>query len=84
MVDTVGFNEKTWLDRTGHRHSDQLHVIERFHRLDRDNMQIDITMEDPKALTKPWVSQLTYQLRPDWTISELVCTDNAGFLGFEK
>ena len=39
VVDTVGFNEKTWLDRDGHPHSDQLHVIERFHRVDRDNMR---------------------------------------------
>ena len=38
VVDTVGFNDKTWLDRDGHPHSDQLHVTERFHRVDRDNM----------------------------------------------
>ena len=84
VVDTTGFNDKTWLDRTGHRHSDQLHVIERFRRVDAYNLQIDITMEDPKALAKPWTSQLTYQLKPDWTIGELVCADNAAFLGFEK
>src|SRR5690242_14402399 len=47
VVDTVGFNDKTWLDRDGHVHSDQLHVIERFHRTDFDDMQIDISMEDP-------------------------------------
>ena len=84
VVDTTAFNDKTWLDRTGHRHSDQLHVIERFRRVDANNLQIDLTMEDPKALAKPWTSQLTYQLKPDWTIGELVCADNAGFLGFEK
>ena len=67
VVDTVGFNDKTWLDRDGHPHSDQLHVIERFHRVDRDNMTIDITMEDPKALAKPWVSELNFQLRPNGT-----------------
>ncbi len=84
VVDTIGFNDKTWLDRDGHAHSDQLHVIELFHRTDRDNMQIDITMEDPKALIKPWVTQLFYQLRPQWDILELVCADNAAFLDFEK
>ena len=84
VVDTIGFNDKTWLDRDGHVHSDQLHVIERFHRTDRDNMQIDITMEDPRALVKPWVTQLFFQLRPQWDIQELVCTDNASFLDFEK
>ena len=84
VVDTVGFNEKTWLDRDGHQHSDQLHVVERFHRVDRDNMQIDITMEDAKALAKPWITQLYFTLRPDWDIMELVCTDNAAFENFEK
>jgi hypothetical protein len=85
VVDTLGFNDKTWLDRDGHPHSDQLHVTERFHRVDRDNMTIDITMEDPKALVKPWVSsQLNFQLHPDWDIMELACTDNGAFLGFEK
>jgi hypothetical protein len=84
VVDTVGFNEKTWLDRDGHPHSDQLHVTERFHRVDSDNLQIDITMEDPKALAKPWKTQLYYQLKPDWDIMELACTDNAAFEDFEK
>jgi hypothetical protein len=84
VVDTIGFNEKTWLDRDGHQHSGELHVVERFHRLDRDNMQIDITMEDPKALAKPWVAQLNLQLKPDWDIMELACTDNAAFEDFEK
>ena len=70
VVDTTGFNEKTWLDRDGHHHSDELHVVERFHRVDRDNVQIDITMEDPKALTKPWITQLYFQLKPDWDILE--------------
>jgi hypothetical protein len=84
VVDTIGFNDKTWLDRDGHGHSDELHVTERFHRTDRDNMQIDITMDDPKALAKPWVSQISMQLKPEWDVLEQVCTDNAGFLGFEK
>jgi hypothetical protein len=84
VVDTVGFNDKTWLDRDGHPHSDQLHVTERFHRVDRDTMQIDITMEDPKALAKPWKTQLNFQLKPDWDIMELACTDNGAFEDFEK
>lgn len=84
VVDTVGFNDKTWLDRDGHGHSDELHVIERFHRTDHDNMQIDITMEDPKALAKPWTAQLNFQLKPSWDVMEQVCTDNTAFLNFEK
>jgi hypothetical protein len=84
VVDTVGFNDKSWLDRDGHPHSDQLHVIERFHRVDHDNLQIGITMEDPKVLVHPWVTQLHFQLKPTWDIMEQNCADNASFLGFEK
>jgi hypothetical protein len=84
VVDTAGFNEKTWLDRDGHQHSDQLHVVERFLRVDRDNLQVDITMEDPKALVKPWITQLHFQLKSEWDIMELACTDNAAFEDFEK
>lgn len=84
VVDTIGFNEKTWLDRIGHPHSDQLHVIERFHRVDHDHLQIQVTMEDPKAMTKPWSQTISYILKPEWHIMEQVCTDNEDFLKFEK
>jgi len=84
VVDTVGFNDKTWLDRIGHPHSDQLHVIERFHRTDQNNLEIDITMEDPKALTKPWNAHFGFSLHADWDIMELACTDNGAFVTFEK
>jgi hypothetical protein len=84
VVDTVGFNDKSWLDRDGHPHSDQLHIVERFHRINHDDMTIDITMEDPKALAKPWKTQLNFQFKPDWDIMELACTDNGAFEDFEK
>jgi hypothetical protein len=84
VVDTVGFNDKTWLDRIGHAHSDQLHVIERFHRLDQNNLELDITMEDAKALAKPWDVHFGFSLHPDWDILEQACTDNAAFVNFEK
>jgi hypothetical protein len=83
-VDTVGFSDTTWLDRTGHRHSDQLHVVESFHRTDANTLQIDLKIEDPKALAKPWTSQLIYQLKPDWKILEQNCADNGSFANFEK
>jgi hypothetical protein len=84
VVDTVGLNDKTWLDRLGHPHSDQLHVIERFRRVDRDNLEIAITMEDPKALIKPWSQTIHYRLRPTWEIHEQDCTDNSDFVNFEN
>jgi hypothetical protein len=83
VVETVGFNEKTWLDRLGTPHSDQLHVTEKLHRVSKDNMDIEVTMVDPKALTKPWGNTIHYRLHPDWKIMEQVCPDNVSFLNFE-
>jgi hypothetical protein len=79
VVDTIGFNDKTWIDRVGHRHSEDLHVIERFRRVDHDTLRDDITMEDPKAFTKPWTTYVIFALRPDWEILEHACADNADF-----
>src|SRR5258708_7035499 len=74
QVETVGFNQKTWLDRLGHAHSDQLKVTENFRRLDRDHLELDIKMEDPKALAKPWVTTFYYANRPNWELGEISCS----------
>src|SRR6476661_2389960 len=51
VVDSIGFNDKTWLNGQGVPHSEELHVIERYRRPDLGHLQVDITMEDPKAFT---------------------------------
>ena len=84
VVETTGFNDKTWLDRGGHPHTEDLRVTERMRRVDAKTLQIDITMDDPKAYTKPWGGRLTYGLRPDWHISEMICEDNVNFDEFLK
>jgi len=85
VVDTVGFNDKTWLDRLGHPHSEQLHVTERFHRVNFDHMEVEITMDDPKALVKPWTTVFYYELRPKWELGEISCSgDYLDFSNFEK
>src|SRR5579863_9189684 len=83
VVDTINFNDKTWIDRVGHPHSDQLHVIERFRRIDHDHLVDDITIDDPKAYTKPWTARLEFKLRP-WKLTEQFCEDGESFLGLEK
>ena len=83
VVDTVNFNERTWIDRIGHPHSDQLHVVERFKRTDHEHLVDDITIEDPKAYTKPWTARLGFQLRP-WTLTEQFCEDADTFTPLEK
>ena len=76
VVDTVGFNDKSWLDQVGHPHSDALHLVERIQRVNHDTLQIDITVDDPKAYTRPWTGQVVFKLRPGWRLIEYVCTDN--------
>jgi len=79
VVDTIGFNDKTWLDRVGHVHSDQLHVIESIRRTAQDTLQIDFTIEDPKAYTKPITKTIYFELKPKWDIKEQVCLDDVSF-----
>jgi hypothetical protein len=84
VVDTTGLNGKIWLDRVGHPESDQMHIVERIHRVDDKTLQVDLTFDDPKSYTKPWTARVLFQLHPDWDILEHVCEDNLAFESFEK
>jgi hypothetical protein len=75
-VDTVGFNDKTWLDQVGHPHSDAMHLTERIRRVDHDTLQDDLTIEDPKAFVRPWTGQQIFKLKPTWHLAEYICEDN--------
>lgn len=79
VVDTIGFNGKTWLDNYGHPSSDALHLVERMARTSHDDMTDTMTIEDPKAYTKPWVAHVLFDLEPGWDLEEYVCED---FLNF--
>ena len=84
VVDTVGLNGKIWLDRVGHPDSEQMHIVERIHRVDEQTLQVDFTFDDPKSYVKPWTALMRFRLRPDWDIMEHVCEDNLAFESFEK
>jgi hypothetical protein len=84
VIDTTGLNDKTWLDQVGHPHSDALHVIERVRRVDHNTLQDDITIDDPKAYTKPWSGRQVFVLKPGWNIREYVCEDNINFLEYHR
>ena len=75
VVDTTGLNDKTWLDQVGHPHSDALHVVEHIRRIDRDTLQDDLTIDDPKAYKKAWTGRQVFKLRPTWHLLEYVCAD---------
>ena len=83
VVDTIGFNDVTWLDHAGLPHTEALHVVERIHRVDRNTLVDDFTIEDPKAYTKTWTASQTYHLKPGWEIAEYVC-DNNKYVYHEK
>jgi hypothetical protein len=64
IVDTVHISDRTWIDRMGHPHSDALHLIERFRRVAFNALELEMTIDDPKAYTAPWTAQKVFQLRP--------------------
>jgi hypothetical protein len=84
VVDSVGFNDKTWLDNDGHPHTQDLHVVERLRRASHDTLTIDVTIDDPKAYAKPWGGHMIFELKPDWNLGEMVCEDNITFSDMQK
>lgn len=78
-VETTGFNDKAWLDTyKAHPQTDKLHVTERFRRLSVGKLEIDVTIDDLGAYTKPWTAKLPIHLVPDTEIMETVCENSEG------
>jgi len=77
VVDTVGINEKTWMDNAGRPHSDALHTIERYRRRNIGTMDVTLTIDDPKAYARPWTVDLSpSRLVVGQDLIEYVCTEN--------
>jgi hypothetical protein len=83
VIETNNFNDKTWIDRIAVPHSEQMKLIERLHLNDEGQLQIDMRVEDPVALAKPWEFSRYYR-KTDWTIEELMCVDNSTYTPFEN
>ena len=73
VVDTIGFDDKTWLDSTGKPHSNEMHLTERYTRPDLGHLNLQITIDDPKALNKPYTFNRVFTLAPSWELQEYVC-----------
>jgi hypothetical protein len=73
VVDTIGFNDKTWLDQTGYPHSDSLHLIERVRLADHDTLEIAMTVDDPKAYSKQVTGKRMFK-RTDSPMGETICS----------
>jgi hypothetical protein len=76
IVHTAGYNDRTWLDLNGHPHTEALRVTERFRRTDFGHMDLQITLEDPKAYRKPWTIAVKVDYVPDTELLEYVCNEN--------
>lgn len=76
VVDTVGFNDKGWLDGMGHPRSEALHVTERFQRRDFGHLDMQVTIADPKVYTKAFTINFTELLVPDSDVTEYFCSEN--------
>ena len=74
VVETTGFNDQSWLDNGGHPHTDALHLTERFRRGNFGSLELEVTVDDRKAYTKPWKSATVhFKLLPDTELIENLC-----------
>ena len=74
VVETIGFNDKEWVDLYGNPRTEHTRLIERYRRLNQDTLEQQIIIEDPKAYTKPWVSPpKLHKLEPGWELAEWFC-----------
>ena len=77
VVDTIGLNDKTFIDNYRTPHTDQLHVVERWKLTgDGKTLEVDIRVEDPGAFTMPWSARQVYQRTPQGAMTEQVCAEN--------
>jgi hypothetical protein len=76
VVETTGFRDDGWLDVNGSPLTSAGRMIERFRRPNFGTLEIEVTVDDPKAYTKPWTVTLTQQIMPDADLIEFVCNEN--------
>jgi len=77
VVDTVGINDLTWIDAAGHPHTDALHVVERYRRVDQDTLEDQLTFDDPKTYAKPWTATQFFKFHPNEELQEdIQCEDH--------
>jgi hypothetical protein len=77
VVETNGYNDKTWLDRNGHPHSEKLRTTERYRRPNFGSLEYTMTLEDPEVYAKPWTLKMSAKLAADTEIIEYVCAEAA-------
>ena len=76
VAQTSGFRDGMWLDALGNPMTDAAKITERFRRINFGHMEIEITVDDPKAYTKPWTVTLNQVIKLDTDLLDFVCADN--------
>jgi hypothetical protein len=76
VVHTAGFRDGLWLDTGGSPLTDAARITERFRRVNYGTLEIELTVDDPKAYTKPWTIKLTQIIAPDTELLDFVCLEN--------
>src|SRR5262249_46924218 len=76
VVETIGFNDRSWLDALGHPRSESMRITERFRRRDFGHMDVEITIDDPKMYSMAFSVRVPYRLLPDTDVLESVCAEN--------
>ena len=74
VVESIGYDDRTWLDHFGNPHSDQMRLVERWRRVDKDTLKLDMTLTDPKTYSKPWVAETITFVNPKAAIFEEICS----------
>jgi hypothetical protein len=76
VIDTVGFNDKFWMDRQGVPHTEKLHMIEKLTRTDYNTIRYEVTIDDPGAYTAIWASSFNLRWTTNSELFEYICQDN--------
>ena len=86
VVDTIGFTDDIWLDINGNPLTSAGKVTERFRRLNYGTLEIEITVDDPKAYTRPWTVKVSQRIAPDTELNEFICEerDASHYVGAKK
>jgi hypothetical protein len=80
VVESFGFNDRTWLDASGHPHTEALRMTERYRRRDFGHLDLEVTLQDPAVYARPWTVAVKAELAADTELLEYVCNEKNGGL----
>jgi hypothetical protein len=84
VVESTGFRDDGWLDIPGHPLTSAAKVTERFTRVSYGRMHIEVTIDDPKAYTRPFTVRVVQQIMVDQEMMEMICNENLKFFVSEQ